>query len=482
MVTETYPSSPLERFARLRKRFPQMHYESVEFEESQNELKVQFSFRIPPLPPFRTLWRLPKPPGGSSVHHLPWVRNFAFHLGLVEMISYWKGACPPWIHVIAGELSIAQALWWRKLFHRGLSEFSYRNGLAVGEEEWVQFVCEKPRDLALLPWEGSRRSAGILVPVGGGKDSLVTLHLLQSRQEPIYLFFLNPGKRQWKIAEYFGFPKERVFVAHRTLDPLLVELNAKGWLNGHIPFSAVLAFASVWVAALFGLSHVIVSHEASADCSTVPGTEVNHQYSKSSTFEQDFRQYLAQWLSPHITYFSLLRPWNELQITHQFSHLPSKVGEIFRSCNARTPDETWCGQCPKCLFVHIMLSAFLPQPTCRAFLGCDPLNDVSLAKVIDSLTLSDLASPFECVGTKEETRAALSACIHRSANPAHLPLLVRRFAEHHRETLFCPEKIAVLLSSWHPVHWLPKDFEANLKLRTPSFEEALEELRLPLNA
>ena len=76
------------------------------------------------------------------------------------------------------------------------------------------------------------------------------------------------------------------------------------------------------------------SNESSANEPSVVGTDINHQYSKSFEFENDFRNYEKEFLKTNIEYFSLLRPLTELQIAMLFSK-HKKYHDIFRSCNVR---------------------------------------------------------------------------------------------------------------------------------------------------
>lgn len=55
----------------------------------------------------------------------------SFHLGLIELISYWKCVCSPQVVIESGFLDERQKSWWRKQYFRGLSEFFYVNRMEV---------------------------------------------------------------------------------------------------------------------------------------------------------------------------------------------------------------------------------------------------------------------------------------------------------------------------------------------------------------
>jgi len=76
------------------------------------------------------------------------------------------------------KLTKAQVLWWKKLYFNGLGEFFYLNGITADQESFMQIESGSdalPR-LFDIPVQNH-----YMVPVGGGKDSVVTLELLKSR-------------------------------------------------------------------------------------------------------------------------------------------------------------------------------------------------------------------------------------------------------------------------------------------------------------
>jgi len=109
-------------------------------------------------------------------------------------------------------------------------------------------------------------------------------------------------------------------VIERKIDPTLLKLNQKGYLNGHTPFTAVLSFLSVFGAILFDYKNIVFSLEISANEGNVKYLRkfINHQWSKSSEFERKFKNYCKKYLVKNINYFSLLRPYTELEISKMF--------------------------------------------------------------------------------------------------------------------------------------------------------------------
>jgi hypothetical protein len=75
----------------------------------------------------------------------------------------------------------------------------------------------------------------------------------------------------------------------------MAELNREGW-NGHVPLVGILSWIAVLTAAIYGHRWIVLSNESSASEGNLDylGMTVNHQYSKSFEFEQNFQNYLNQ--------------------------------------------------------------------------------------------------------------------------------------------------------------------------------------------
>ena len=207
-----------------------------------------------------------------------------------------------------------------------------------------------------------------------------------------------------------GYDNSSVRSFNVPLDPLMLELNKKGFYNGHVPFSSTLAFAAFIMAYLNNKEYIVLSNEASANEGNVAGKDVNHQYSKSYEFEKDFREYTAKYFTEKIKYFSLLRCWNEFRIVKEFVKYP-KYLNVFRSCNAGMKENKWCGDCSKCLYVYIMLYPFVDNNTLIDIFKKDMLDDMKYKDLLLGLILDEYDKPFECVGMKDEINYALSLAI-----------------------------------------------------------------------
>ena len=426
----------MSKYNQLRAQYPFFDYEDYHWHVEPDGLHLRFDFRMGPVEFHPTALIERRPFLDFSAGNLDLL---VFNIGMIELISYWKCACPPIVRIHCGSLTDNQISFWRKLYWHGLGEFFYTNGISESAEAFMQIGCMKSEDRTenskpkktsdLIP----HTSDLYLVPIGGGKDSVVTLELLRRAGKSIRPLIMNPRGATIECARVAGFPIDEVLVIRRTIDPKLLELNVQGYLNGHTPFSAMLAFYTHLAAVLSGIPNVALSNENSANESTVLGTSVNHQYSKSLEFEDDFRNYVAHYPLPTAhyqlptancqlptancplptyNYFSFLRPLSELQIAMLFSRF-SAYHDVFRSCNVGSKQDIWCGHCAKCLFAYIILSPFIAPDRLNAIFGKSMLDDSSLELEFRQLLGLAETKPFECVGTVSEVRQALQMAVQR---------------------------------------------------------------------
>lgn len=423
-----------QRFDALRERFQTLTFYRQEVKLVDGTLSLTFHFDLDNRYAFRPTMCLPARP----FYHwetipMEQLESLAFHIGMVELVSYWKLACPKTIVVKPFDLKLCQKRWWRHLYYQGLGEFRYLNGIDCPEQDFLRIESGTNRDFKPVEVPFTEQT---LVPVGGGKDSVVTLECLRT-ETPVIPLILNPRGATVNCIEAAGYTMDEVAVINRTLDPLMIQLNGEGFLNGHTPFSALLAFLTLLVSAGTGSRYIALSNESSANESTVPGTDINHQYSKSIAFERDFRDYVRQHLSDEIQYFSFLRPLNEMQIASLFSQF-KVYHSVFRSCNAGSKTDSWCGHCPKCLFTWLILSPFLSRERLTEIFGKDLWANPALKPVFDELNGTAAVKPFECVGTVEEVRACVDAM---EGDRTKVEVILRRYNADN----FLPPKFEQLL-------------------------------------
>ena len=402
------------KYDSLRQTFKSFCYEDFHYKVENGAFFAKFDFVLSSEIAFHPCFEIP----ARNFYHWdsipkPLLDNLVFHIGMIELISYWKIACPKKVVIKPFVLNEEQIRWWKKLYFNGLGEFFYVNGITASINDFMQIECGDAachvtaNDSVLL-------SEQTLIPIGGGKDSVVTLELLKNRVPAIPLI-INPRGATNECLAAAGFDDNQAAIIKRTLDPTMLRMNAEGYLNGHTPFSAMLAFYTILLGFATKSKYIALSNESSANEPTVPDTEINHQYSKSVAFENDFRHYVAKYIDADIQYFSFLRPLNELQIAKLFSRA-KEYRKVFKSCNAGSKTDSWCGHCPKCLFTWLALSPFISRGELADIFGKDLLKDNDLRPILDQLDGSAEVKPFECVGTVGEVRACVNKILQNDKN------------------------------------------------------------------
>jgi hypothetical protein len=340
------------------------------------------------------------PPGSMG----PGFERALLHLHVAAGTSYYKTAAPPEVVVEGESLSDTELDLHRHLYDDGLREFAITNGLPVPRP--VTVVPGRGVAGQLMPPEGAL-SSGLLVPIGGGKDSMVLIEAV--RHLDPRLFAVNPHPLVFELA---AEAELELLVVRRHLDPGLAAHLAAGALNGHVPITAIVSLIAIVGAFVYGYDTVAMAVERSASEETVVfnGVPVNHQYSKSREFELLLDNLVRTSIAPELTYGSALRPYSELAISRAFAGL-DRYHSTFCSCNSAFrqragSDDRWCGHCPKCRFVGLMLAPFMERSELSSIIGSDMFADLDQVDGFAAL-MSDADKPFECVGEKRESAVAV---------------------------------------------------------------------------
>lgn len=322
-------------------------------------------------------------------------------------VSYYKAYVPPEIVIKQGNLTPEQASFFSKTYQRGLGEFWYLNRLDPHTP-----VVFPSATHAVQPLPAIGEGEGSLVALGGGKDSLVTVEILRKKEKHLTTWSLNHRPQLTPLVEKIGLPHCWV---ERQWDTQLLELNKQDAMNGHIPISGIFACVGTVVAVLAGKKNVVMSNEQSANEPTLhyQGVAINHQYSKSQEFEQDYRQYLQHTLGDRVSYFSFLRPLTEVHIAKLFAKVGfHKYKDVFSSCNrafVHTSDHmSWCGECSKCAFVFLALTPFIEREDLeKIWNGKNLLLDPALVPTYKKLLGIEGDKPLDCIGDIKESRSAM---------------------------------------------------------------------------
>ena len=439
----------------LRKKYPEFIYESYQVDRDAEGIHVKYVYKLGE--------HSFEPTVNVSVSdirffdfNIPFIEYLFFNFGIINAINYYKLSCAPKFTVKAGPLDDKQKEFFKKLFYNGLGEFMYVNQLNIPYEDFMEIEAEEPPEEHPDYEFEDFHPSGNLIPVGGGKDSVVTLEALQSMHVDNLCLQYNRDIYPENTAAHncirlANYSTDYIADFNLTLDKHMLDLNKQGFYNGHIPFSSCLAFAAYIMAYLNSKEYIVLSNEASANEGNIAGTNINHQYSKSFEFENDFQNYCNEYFTPKIKYFSLLRCINEYIIVQKFLKFPRYL-DIFRSCNVGTKENKWCGHCAKCLYVFIMLYPFVPLEHLILIFNNNMLNDQSVLETFIGLVNPDTTKPFECVGTREEINYSLKLAVENTTGT--LPVLL----QYYKNNFYNPQQVYNVENYYNPQHNIPEAY------------------------
>ena len=292
------------------------------------------------------------------------------------------------------------------IYSNGLGEFYARNKL----EHFGKIEITSPPDHRRARPSPILRDRALL-PIGGGKDSLVSVELLEAAGLDYTTFAVNPkGPIVGSVDKIARTP---IYVV-RTLDAEMLRLSKEtGYLNGHVPSTAINSMIAALAALLFSYARIVLSNERSASEGNVvhDGREVNHQHSKSLEFERLIADVLGDATGGALSYFSLLRPYSEARIAALFAR-ETRFDHVFSSCNRNFKlsghdGPLWCGECPKCHFTFLMMAPRMDYGRMMSIFGHNFLDKPENERSFRELTGLAGQKPWECVGEIEEAAACL---------------------------------------------------------------------------
>lgn len=388
------------------KHYSRFIFESYSFDERKKILNLKYSYDNELF--FNEIIEFPTNKILNS-NEILGLDNIFKYLHIVSGISYYKLFIPEQIEIKTFKLSKDEADFFNFFYLNGLGEFRFKNNI-MGLKNRISFpyidgIINYPSDLKL--------KNRMVIPIGGGKDSITTLEILKKHYNNLLLCSVGYAKPIQDVINISGLNNFRI---NRTISKQLLELNDQLYnidgYNGHIPVSGIMAFIFCAASIIYDFNTVLMSNERSANTGNIEfdGIIVNHQWSKSFEFEKYVNNFFKKYVLKNFDYISFLRPISEIHIAKLFSEF-KKYHKIFVSCNKnykiKNRLEKWCCKCDKCRFVYLILSVFLKKNELINIFGQDLLND---DKQIDGFRkLCGLVSykPFECVGEIEESIYAI---------------------------------------------------------------------------
>ena len=396
---------------------------------------------------------------GDDLDEVEGLEKAAFHLGMAILPNIYMGFAPPTIVVRAHTLTLEEMTYWTDEYRGCFAEFFFllssppptspapTSGVAVtyagDPENWFSLHPSNASSSCASDSEMETEVGGrVLVPLGGGKDSITAFYLLQEAypDKELGWFYLGDGfgefDESWRLAsivETSGAPvvvMEGVFTDGQWEEASIYDQDV-------MPWALMATHAAVFAALLHGYDSVALGHERSCNFGNgvfVDGLEVNHQYDKSAASVAATSALVQRSLGVQV--WSPLSPLWETQIMALFvAYAPPILLRVFISCNL-SPDESgtrWCGVCPKCLFVFALVSAFAPHPADAWALFGD--NAFALPDNVCGyqalLGLGEHNKPLECVGTPAEVAFSLSlATLNYRLASLPIPYVLQSLAPH----------------------------------------------------
>jgi hypothetical protein len=398
----------------------------------------------------------------------PFFYTIILSIGLTALPWIWMGFVTKTIIVKStvhmNMLTIDMQKFWNILFNNTLIEFIHLHQHIGGVVDVLPFQLyfEDYNDSIIFGGNTYNMSEStestVLLPIGGGKDSLVAWYLTahQNIAHPSLLYVadgLYEYEGNWRLQaicdRILALNTTDISTSINIVRHVFVteefEKYAKSYYKpaGH-PWAALVLFDSVLVSYLKGYSTVTFGYEKSANEGNhiyMKGVEINHQYDKSLIFLQLAQEYIhsisARYGSSDstITVVSPLHEMWEIEISRLFCEVPELNGNfmsLFLSCNEPVDYTKWCCKCDKCVFIYLIMSAWLPPTTVAGvFDGRCLYEQEVLLPLFYSLVDASTSKPFDCVGTESEAKAAIHLSVLRyQENNSCLPFCLQKLVAH----------------------------------------------------
>jgi hypothetical protein len=261
----------------------------------------------------------------------------------------------------------------------------------------------------------------LLMLCGGGKDSLVSMKLLERAGIDYDAFIYSHstygrGERQHDLIDALvaHCRPRRVHRAWVLDDAVDAPIRATYPELGVRRIVAAETVSSYWTALPVALQHgfteVALGITRSTDEHNLvwgkTGEAINYLWGMSSAAEQLLHAYVRRELLSNVTMFHLLRPIYDINV---FSLLRRDLDAVpsTHSCAQQKP---WCCRCAKCLYVWMNYVAWLPPETVAATIDVNLFDLPENRAVLRKMLGLESYKPTDCVGTVSEARLAFAMC------------------------------------------------------------------------
>ncbi len=275
-------------------------------------------------------------------------------------------------------------------------------------------------DRTALP-EVTEGPTKLLMLCGGGKDSLVSMKLLERAGVDYDAFIYSHstygrGEPQHRLVDRLVAhcrPRRvrRAWVLDDAVDAPIMAAYPDLGINRIVAAETVSSYwTALPVALQHGFTEVALGITRSTDEHNLvwdkTGEEINYLWGMSAAAEQLLHAYVRHELVTNLTMFHLLRPIHDVNV---FSVLRRDLDAVpsTHSCAQHKP---WCCRCAKCLYVWMNYVAWLPPETVAATFDVNFFNLPENRLILRKMLGLESYKPTDCVGTVSEARLAFAMC------------------------------------------------------------------------
>jgi len=326
---------------------------------------------------------------------------------------------------------------WKTIQRKVWAQWRYENNLPHYQPP--QFLSQSTNEI-LNPIQLEENNNQVLLFCGGGKDSLVSLKLLEKlnidysscaysssiygRSQPQHQLIEKLLKKASPIKQH------KIWMYEDFLESPILELATE---YGVISLTAAETPSSMFAALPIILQHhyryISLGHERSADFPNLiweeTGEEINHQWGKSTEAEMLLNTYLKEQFISNVHYFSILKPIYDVVI---FNLLRENLESILftHSCNINKP---WCKKCAKCAYIWLNYMAYLPIELVNQIFEINlfdvPENQLWFRQMLGL----EKHTPFECIGQIEEVKLAFELCRRKGLRGKAMQMFIEEIKE-----------------------------------------------------
>lgn len=306
-------------------------------------------------------------------------------------------------------------LLWKRIFQGVWAQWRFENDVPFCPPPEL-ITCES-NSIAEKPVTLNKPVDEVLSFCGGGKDSLVTLSLLEQIAQPLstlgysYSGYGSHAKQHHLIGElteqFSPQLHHQVWVFEDFMDSPVQELYPEfGTTTKTAAETPSSIFSALPLVLAFQYPYLALGHERSADRGNMiwgkTDEEINHQWGKSFEAETLLHNYIQKNLISNVHVFSPLKPIHDALIFFLLRKVEDKV-KYAHSCNIEKP---WCEKCPKCAYVWLNYCAYLSTDTLKEIFKTNLFDTKENQESYERMLGLMDHTPFECIGEIGETKLA----------------------------------------------------------------------------